>query len=126
MDEDALSDWWNKHEDISCIIRKEDVYRFCGGIPGLDPDHYVTQILNPRISHDLELVDPKVRLPRGPSNVSIRVPTHDRLLREYQRVLGGCRDLWIAAHRSVDIEENRALMDDMKEKIMLSNTGRIS
>ena len=100
------------------------MFRFCGGISGSDPDSYVPQMLCPRISHSLVLANPEARLPPGPDHVSIRVPTHNRLLKEYQRVLAGCQDIWVSAHWSLELSMGK-FMDDMVKKIMSGNPSRI-
>lgn len=122
MDENYLSESWRSQNDISYIIRREDLSRFCHGLFRLDPVSSVTPTLDPNISHSLVLVDPEVRLRAGPADVSMTVPSHKRLFQIYQKVLRGCEDLWISAHSSV--EPDCDFMDDMVEKIRSGNTLR--
>ncbi|KAG8158029.1 hypothetical protein KVR01_012301 [Diaporthe batatas] len=83
--------------DSTFIIRKRDVFRFCGGIPGLDLDSYVPQMLH-GITHGLQLLNPEARELRAPFNIPMRVPGHRRLLEEYQRALAGCRNVYGPPH----------------------------
>lgn len=120
VDENYLGQSWQGHDDISYIIRREDLSRFCRGLFRLDPDRCVTATLDPNISHSLVLVDPEARLPPGPARVSMTVPSTKRLFEVYQKVLRGCQDIWISAHSSV--EPDRGFMNDMVEKIRSGNT----
>lgn len=90
----------------------------------MNPNRYVPQMLCDRISHSLVPVNPGARLPPGPDRVSIRVPTHNRLLKEYQKVLAGCQDIWVSEHWSLE-REMGVFTDDMVEKIMSSSPSRI-
>lgn len=88
-------DCYDSPPDEYCLIlRREDVFRFCGGISGLDLDCYVPQMLSD-IKHHLYLCSPEVSRLRVPTNVPPKVPTHRRLLEEYQRALAGCCHIWI-------------------------------
>lgn len=122
MDENYLSESWRGHDDISYIVRRDDLSRFCRGIPKLDPVRCDTPTLDPNISHSLVMVDPEARLRAGPARPSMTVPSHKRLFQIYQKVLHGCQDVWISAHSSV--EPDRGFMDDMVEKIRSGNTLR--
>ncbi|KAI7779785.1 hypothetical protein LA080_000382 [Diaporthe eres] len=122
MDENYLSESWRGHDDISYIVRRDDLSRFCRGIPKLDPVRCGTPTLDPNISHRLVMVDPEARLRAGPVRLSMTVPSHKRLFQIYHKVLRGCQDVWISAHSSV--EPDRGFMDDMVEKIRSGNTLR--
>lgn len=122
MDERYLSESWRGLDDISYVIRKEDLSRFCRGLFSLHPARCDTPTLDPNISHYLVMVDPEARLRAGPAHVSMTVPSHKRLFQIYQKVLRGCEDFWISAHSSV--EPDRAFMEDMVERIRSGNTER--
>ncbi|KAG6363961.1 hypothetical protein INS49_009064 [Diaporthe citri] len=122
MDENYLSESWQGHDDISYIIRKDDLSRFCRGLFVLDPVRCDTPTLDPNISHCLVMVDPEARLRAGPAHVSMTVPSHKYLFQIYQKVLRGCEDFWISAHSSV--EPDRDFMNDMAEKIRSGNILR--
>lgn len=122
VDEDYPGESGCSNDDISYIIRMEDVYQFCRGLFKLDSACPSTQTFDPDISHNLVLVKPEGRLPPGPAHVSITVPGHENLLKIYQKVLGGCQDICISAHSSV--EPDPGFMKDMVEQIRSGNTTR--
>lgn len=112
---------------VTCILRKQDIFRFCGGIPGLDPDCYAPQMLGDQVFHTLVLRNPEARLPPAPKNLSIRIPSHRRLLEEYQRALSGSKGVAITQEWPVvELDQDMtSFVNELAKKIMLSNPSRI-
>ncbi|KAK2613200.1 hypothetical protein N8I77_000127 [Diaporthe amygdali] len=121
--EDLHDPTWECRTDISCVILRDDIGRFCRGVcgygvPFLNRLRFLTTGIDDNFRHELLLMNPRASLSSGPAQMPKVINSHRRLLEIYRSGLHDCKRLWIWDCPDVDFD--RDFIIDMARKTVPS------